>query len=64
MNEDDEIKILRLEKRAAVLTAENYKLRKRAEDLQRMYNASQKYIGKLQAQLKQGKKSAAERLFK
>lgn len=56
MTEQEEIRMLRLEKRAAELTAENAVLRKRVSDLQRMHDANQRHIARLT-------RSEADRVF-
>ena len=52
MTDAEEMQMLRLEKRAAELVADNMRLRKRCEDLHRMHEAAQRHIGRLQAQMR------------
>ncbi|WP_306127926.1 hypothetical protein [Roseovarius sp. MMSF_3350] len=63
MTDEDEIRILRLEKRNAELTAQNVGLRKRVEDLQRMHEQDQKYINTLRRQIGATAKERAELHF-
>lgn len=63
MTDAEEMQMLRLEKRAAELVADNMRLRKRCEDLQRMHEAAQRHIGRLQAQMRRAAVTEAERVF-
>jgi len=62
--EEMEMRCLRLEKKNAELVAQNYNLRKRVDDLERMDKCAQAHIGKLQAQLKKAPKTLAEQVFR
>lgn len=64
MTVEEEMRLLRLEKRCAELVAENLRIRKRADDLQRMHNADQRFIGKLQAEFRKSDRHRAEAVFK
>lgn len=63
MTEQEEIQLLRLQKKSAELTAQNVGLRKRVEDLQRMHEQNQKYISTLQRQIGTTAKERAELHF-
>ena len=63
MTDAEEMQMLRLEKRAAELVADNMRLRKRCEDLHRMHEAAQRHIGRLQAHMRRAAVTEAERVF-
>ncbi len=64
MTDQEEMTLLRLQKKNAELVAENLRLKKQNGDLIRMHTSAQCHIGKLQAQLKRKNVSLAEQVFK
>lgn len=60
MSDDAEIRQLRQEREIYRLRAQLAEANKRNSDLQRMHDADQRYIGKLQAQIK---RAAANAIF-